>query len=92
MDTRKLVLGQKVRMSSSGIYDCGEGRVVEIMPEGVVVHTSAGLLRFDKDGKELDGSRRQRLGFAPSADDKFHSFLWYCAPEFQPWELDDLRE
>jgi hypothetical protein len=51
----------------------------------------AKLFRFDKDGNETDASRRDRLGFGPSPDDKFHTVLWDTAPECQPWHLDMPR-
>jgi hypothetical protein len=86
MDTKTLVVGQEVHLIS-GIYDYGKGKVVEITPLGVVVQADAGVLRFDNNGKELDVSRRDRLGFGPSPENTFHTVLWQCAPEFQPWEL-----
>jgi hypothetical protein len=53
LDTQKLIVGQKVSMSS-GVYGC-EGRVVKVTPDGVEVQTDhAGLLRFDNGGKGLD--------------------------------------
>jgi hypothetical protein len=53
LDTQKLIVGQKVSMSS-GVYGC-EGRVVKATPDGVEVQTDhAGLLRFDNGGKGLD--------------------------------------
>ena len=50
----------------------------------------ADLLRFDNDGYELDVSRRDRLGFGPSPEDKFYTSLWQSAPEFGPWHLDNM--
>ena len=50
----------------------------------------ADLLRFGNDGYELDVSRRDRLGFGPSPGEKFYNSLWYSAPEFAPWHLDDM--
>ncbi len=84
-----LVVGQKVSMTKSGVY--GEwGEVVEVSPEGVVVKTDDGeLLRFDKDGKQTDASRQDELGFGPSPGDRFRNFLWFSAPEFQAWEIDE---
>ncbi len=62
MDTRTLVVGQRVFMVSGleGPYSC-DGRVVEVTDSGVTVQTFAAttrvpteLLRFDSDGKGLD--------------------------------------
>jgi hypothetical protein len=89
MDTSTLVIGQKVSMTKSGIY--GEwGEVVEVSPSGVAVKTEDGeLLRFDKNGRQTDASRRDTLGFGPSPESKFHTVLWFSAPECQPWEIDE---
>jgi len=57
-----------------------------------IAANKAKLFRFDKDGNETDESRRDRLGFGPSPDDKFHTALWYTAPECQPWHLEVRRE
>ena len=88
MDTKTLVVGQDVDMVS-GPYGCS-GKVVKITPSGVDVQTDDELVRFDKNGKETDASRRDRLGFGPSPESKFHNFLWNCAPERQPWQLEDI--
>jgi len=100
MDTKTLVVGQEVYLVS-GIYG-KKGRVVEVTPSGVMVQTEKvvavtpsgmaetteiELVRFNTNGKETDFSRRDRLGFGPSHDDKFLNMLWEVAPEFQPWEL-----
>ena len=62
MDTRTLVVGQRVVMVSGddGPYGC-DGRVVEVTDSGVTVQTFActtrvptELLRFDSNGKGLD--------------------------------------
>jgi hypothetical protein len=52
------------------------------------------LFRFDKDGNELDDSRRARLGFGPPDDptDKFHKVLWYSAPECQSYHMEQEDE
>lgn len=56
MDTTKLVVGQKVYMTSGGIYGC-EGTVVKVTPSGVdVQHINDGqtidaLLHFDNNGR-----------------------------------------
>lgn len=63
--------------------------MVKVTPSGVEVQV-ADLLRFDNDGNELDVSRRDRLGFGPSPEDKFYTSLWQSAPEFGPWHLDDM--
>jgi hypothetical protein len=65
MDARTLVVGQEVYMFS-GVYAPLKGKVAMITPEGVDVQTDRGLFRFDKDGKELYVSRRERLGFGPN--------------------------
>jgi hypothetical protein len=89
-DTRTLVVGQDVYMFSSGVY-LDSGKVVGVHPAGAEVRTHQGVLvRFDASGKETDNSRRERLGFGPSPGDRFHNFLWFSAPEFQAWELDDM--
>jgi len=60
MDTKTLVIGQKVYMTSGGIYGC-EGKVVKVTPSGVDVQTPelvgglpsihAELLHFDSNGR-----------------------------------------
>jgi hypothetical protein len=93
MDTTKLVVGQDVYMFNDHYpyWFCGQrGKVVEVTPKGVDVQTAGELLRFDNDGYELDVSRRDRLGFGPSPEDKFYTSLWHSAPEFGPWHLDDM--
>jgi hypothetical protein len=90
MDTKTLVVGQDVYMFSSEIY-VNQGKVVGVTPSGAEVRTHDGVLfQFDANGKETDASRRDRLGFGPSPESKFHAVLWHSAPEFQPWELDDM--
>jgi hypothetical protein len=90
MDTKTLVVGQDVYMVRSEIYALGKGKVAKVTPDGVEVHSGNELLRFDKDGNELDVSRRDRLGFGPSPESKFHTVLWQSAPEFGPLHLDDI--
>lgn len=63
------------------------GRCVEVQ---VADLQTADLIRFDASGKETDVSRRDRLGFGPSPDDKFYTSLWQSALEFGPWHLDDM--
>ena len=89
MDTKTLVVGQDVYMVCSEIY-IGKGKVAKVTPDSVEVHSGNERLRFDKDGNELDVSRRDRLGFGPSPESKFHTVLWQSAPEFGPWHLDDI--
>jgi hypothetical protein len=90
LNTKALMVGQDVYMFSSEIY-VNRGKVVGVTPSGVEVRTHDGeLLQFDANGKEADASRRDRLGFGPSPESKFHTVLWHSAPEFQPWELDDM--
>lgn len=83
-----LVVGQDVDVAYCQRKD-RRGKVVKVTPSGVEVEV-ADLLRFDNDGYELDVSRRERLGFGPSPEDKFHTCLWMSAPEFAPWHLDDM--
>jgi hypothetical protein len=93
MDTKALVVGQDVYMFNDHYphWFCGQrGKVVKVTPNGVDVQTAGELLRFDNDGYELDVSRRDRLGFGPSPEDKFYTSLWQSAPEFAPWHLDDM--
>lgn len=79
---KKLAVGQDVFLVSSGIY-YNVGRVVAVTPSSVDVQTERELIQLDKDGKETDDSRRDRLGFGPSPGDRFHNSLWFSAPEFQ---------
>jgi hypothetical protein len=69
-------------------------KAIKITPSRVEVQVAdlqtADLIRFDTSGKETDVSRRNRLGFGPSPDDKFYMSLWQSAPEFGPWHLDDM--
>jgi len=83
-----LVVGQDVDVAYAQRKD-RKGKVVKVTPTGVEVEV-ADLLQFDNDGYELDISRRDRLGFGPSPEDKFYTFLWQSAPEFAPWHLDDM--
>jgi hypothetical protein len=86
MNLKTLVVGDKVRMVSSRVYGA-EGVVIKITPEGVEVQSDQQqLFRFDTSGVELDSSRSTRIGFGPDGT-KFHNFLWYSAPECQPYEL-----
>jgi hypothetical protein len=92
IDTKKLVVGQEVYMVCGEIYSPSKGKVAKVTPDGVEVQCGNERLRFDNDGNELDESRRERLGFGPSPESKFHTILWQCAPEFQPYHLDDIPE
>jgi hypothetical protein len=83
-----LVVGQEVDVAYSQRKD-RRGKVVKVTPLGVEVEVSD-LLRFDNNGNEPDAIRRDRLGFGPSPDDNFYTFLWYSAPEFGPWHIDDM--
>jgi hypothetical protein len=69
-------------------------KAIKITPSRVEVQVAdlqtADLIRFDTSGKETDVSRRDRLGFGPSPDDKFYTSLWQSAPEFGPWHLDEM--
>ena len=87
MDTKALVVGQKVRMVSLGIYS-NEGWVAKVTPDGVDVQTgvqqidgtwnSHELFHFDREGKQCyaDGT--------PARNEE-------GKPEFEPWELTDIR-
>jgi hypothetical protein len=95
MDTKTLKVGDYVYMVSAAGKCWGNthGKVLKITPSGVEVQNSDGeLIRFDTEGKELDESRRDRLGFGPSPSDKFYSTLWAIGPEFQPWYLAEEEE
>ena len=85
---KTLVVGQDVEVAYSQRKN-RKGKVVKVTPTGVEVEV-ADLLQFGSDGYELDVSRRDRLGFGPSPGDKFYNFLWFSAPECQPWHLDDM--
>ena len=74
MDTTKLLVGQDVYMFLDHYpfwFCCQKGKVVKVTQSSVDVQTGRELLRFDDDGNELDVSRRDRLGFGPSPEDKF---------------------
>ncbi len=76
MDTKMLVVGQDVYMflDPYPYWFCGQkGKVATVTPTGVDAQTAGELLRFDNEGKELDVSRRERLGFGPSPGDKFYN-------------------
>jgi len=83
-----LVVGQDVDVAYCQRKD-RKGKVVKVTPTDVEVEV-ADLLQFDNDGYELDVSRRDRLGFGPSPEDKFHTALWQLAPECAPWHLDGM--
>jgi hypothetical protein len=88
MDTKALVVGQKVHMVTCECYAGNDGTVVKVTPSRVEVRAfDGGLYRFDNNGYELDADRRDRLGFGPSPGDTFHNVLWFSAPEFQRWHL-----
>ena len=83
-----LVVGQDVDVAYCQRKD-RKGKVVKVTPTDVEVEVTD-LLRFGNNGTETDASRRDRLGFGPSPDDKFHTTLWQSAPEFArsafgPW-------
>ena len=88
---KKLVVGQEVFLVSNEVY-CNVGKVAAVTSSGVDVQTADELIRFDNNGKETEASRRDRLGFGPSPGDKFHNVLWFSAPEFQPWEMEDISD
>jgi hypothetical protein len=83
-----LVVGQEVDVAYCQRAN-RRGKVVKVMPSGVEVEV-ADLLSFDSNGRETDASRRERLGFGPTPGDRFLNFLWHSAPEFGPWNLDDM--
>jgi hypothetical protein len=91
VDTKTLVVGQKVHMITLECYEGKDGTVVKVTPSGAEVRAmDGGLYRFDNKGYELDADRRDRLGFGPSPGDTFHNVLWFSAPECQPWHLVDI--
>lgn len=91
VDTKTLVVGQKVHMITLECYQGKDGTVVKVTPSGVEARAmDGGLYRFDNKGYELDEDRRDRLGFGPSSGDTFHNVLWFSAPECQPWHLVDI--
>jgi hypothetical protein len=67
MDTKTLVVGQKVFMGSGGVYG-QEGTVERVSPDGVEVRVSlpqslpGPLLHFDKDGKGRDDEGTYECG------------------------------
>jgi hypothetical protein len=78
-------------MVTCEFYAGKDGTVVKVTPSGVEVRAIDGELhRFDNKAYELDADRRERLGFGPSPESKFHAVLWQSAPEFQPWHLVDI--
>ena len=88
MDTKTLVVGQKVHMVICECCAGKDGTVVKVTPSGMEVRAiDGGLYRFDNTGYELDGDRRERLGFGPNPESRFDAVLWQSAPEFQPWHL-----
>jgi hypothetical protein len=78
MDTKSLVVGQKVALFGCGFF---EGTVVSVKPDGVGVQSDGGFAQFDKDGKETESSRYRRVGG-----------LSTMPPEWQAWELRLLDE
>jgi hypothetical protein len=69
MDTKTLVVGQKVYMTSGRFITCA-GEVVKVTPEGLEVRatvqsnltTIGDLLHFDKDGKGRDDEGAHESG------------------------------
>ena len=53
MDTSKLVVGQDVYVLNGATHN--KGQVVKVTPSDVVVQTDFHSLRFDREGKWLDG-------------------------------------
>ena len=80
MDTRTLVVGQKVSVFGCGFF---EGTVVRVIPAGVEVESFGLLAQFDENGKETEGSLYRRVGALSGP-----------GPEWEPWELvndDEVR-
>ncbi len=74
MDTKTLVVGQKV-----WVFGCGwfEATVVRLLPSGVEVKSEWGqLAQFDKEGNETEDGRYRRVGGTAT-----------MPPEWGPWEL-----
>jgi hypothetical protein len=76
-----------IKITPSRGKETDVGRRVEVQ---VADLQTADMIRFDTSGQETDVSRRDRLGFGPSPEDKFYTSLWQSAPEFGPWHLDDM--
>jgi len=93
MNTKTLIVGQDVYMiRGCEFYGREKGTVIKVTPEGADVLTTGGeLMRFDTNGEETDVCRRDRVGFGPSPESKFHTILWYSAPEFRPWYLEEKQ-
>lgn len=79
MDTKTLVVGQKVALFGCGFF---EGTVVSVTADGVGVETDNGFAQFDRDGNETEDSRYHRLGVLQNGP----------GPEWGPWELRPLDE
>lgn len=79
MDTKKLVVGQTVRMVS-GVY-CNWGKVVEVTPDGyVIVQCSEG---------RIGGCTERRIRFSPRDGESCDGEGTF---ECGPWELEDNPE
>jgi len=63
VDTKTLVVGQDVSISSGGFY-YNRGKVVEVSPSGVGVHVPnmGCVLRFDSEGKGCDANQTPECG------------------------------
>lgn len=53
MNTKTLVVGQKVSVFGCGFFD---GAVIRATPDGVGVQSDGGFAQFDKGGKETEDS------------------------------------
>jgi hypothetical protein len=73
MDTKTLVVGQRVSLFGCGFW---KGTVVRIIPNGVEVESFGQLAQFDENGKETEDSLYRRVGALSGP-----------GPEWEPWEL-----
>jgi len=88
LSMKTLTVGEDVLLVSNEIY-YKTGTVIAVTPSGYGVQTVDELIRLDNDGKETEVGRLERLGFGPSPGDNFHNVLWFSAPEFQPYQIED---
>jgi len=78
MNTKTLVVGQKVSVFGCGFFD---GAVIRATPDGVEVASDDGFAQFDNEGKETEASLYRRVGALSGP-----------GPEWGPWELRSQDE
>lgn len=88
LSMKNLTVGEAVFLVSNEVY-CKTGTVIAVTPSGYDVQTVDELIRLDNEGKETEAGRFERLGFGPRPGDTFHNVLWFSAPEFQPYQIED---